>query len=65
MSEWTTEIPKEAGWYWWKGNDTLEILYVTKFEKGLHAYVDGDFYRIERLGGEWWPEPIEPPKENK
>ena len=64
MSVWTEAAPTEPGWYWWRDGKKSEIFWVTKFSKTIEAYVDGEFYKTERLGGEWWPGPIPLPVED-
>ena len=53
---WTTEKPKEAGWYWWRNNICVDSP-VSIFESGgvlcfLHPLA-GKCVRIEEAVGEW------------
>jgi len=67
---WTTTPPTEPGWYWWRDSKSKEAqpLNVYKNSDGnFRVYVNlfgfgSDRYMPSRIGGEWWPIPIEEPK---
>ena len=64
---WTTELPKEDGWFWHRDSDGGDgvVVYVGPDEsERLRAYgwgTDYDETLIDSLGGEW-AGPIMPPE---
>ena len=52
---WTTEAPKEPGWYWWRMRSGYTV--------PTQIYPDGSCLlgRPFEMGGEWWPVRIEEP----
>ena len=63
---WTSNPPKEEGWYWWKYKDGLHIealyvykssIYPAKFATQRNTYAE----LVEDLGGLWYSEKIKEP----
>lgn len=62
VSAWTTEPPKVAGWYWWRGKRVVRAVQVgARPGRGLAVKVPerSGFTTPELAGGEWQG-PIEP-----
>ena len=63
---WTDVPPNKMGWYWWRRAplEIAEVVAVRPTGQVLLAGCSEIFYVTRnRFGGEWWPTPIEPPKE--
>lgn len=66
---WTSEPPTVAGYYWWRTNANSLLLRICRIRRLLRGrkrrlFVEvneGDFERLDDIGGEWWPVAIEPP----
>lgn len=63
--KWTTEVPTAKGWYWWRGDTAYEMpAYLGDGPFGNDAFKPGKGWLLaNKMGGEWWPEKIEPPED--
>ena len=59
MTQWTTDIPTEPGWYWYR-NSTTEprVIAICEFahlseKHRLQPLINGIFHCLESIGGEW------------
>ena len=66
---WTTEVPKVPGSYFWKASSSAKISWGMFVHHGIDNVlvsddIDGNHYTLFMLGGLWYgPLPFEPPKE--
>lgn len=68
MSEWTKQIPRERGWYWWKPQRKSDPRPVHVNGRTMHAiYSNPQVIRLRDprtvMRGTFWPIPIQPPQE--
>jgi len=59
--KWTSELPTQEGWYWYRDEDELVCLRLCLAEAGLCVLYDGAFQPLDIFIGEWYG-PIEPPE---
>lgn len=64
-AHWTNEVPKKAGWYWWKrsgkGNHPHVVVHIFYDAYSRAMRVDTVTGR-EPEPGVWWSEPIQEPE---
>jgi hypothetical protein len=63
---WTTEKPKQEGWYWYKCPSEYDsVISVSKVELAtdskLHARIRCADFIVENLNGQWSSDPIPEP----
>jgi hypothetical protein len=63
VNKWSKNPPTEPGHYWWRGSkkERPHPQWVAIFDGDLIAFRNTNVLSFERIGGEWWPERIEPP----
>jgi len=63
---WTSVPPTEAGWYWWRANNASapHVTCVYSIHDCFWVRIGLRVLNIGHTSGQWWPIPIEPPKEN-
>jgi hypothetical protein len=66
--QWSSEPPTEPGWYWWRESATPiwppSPVEVERDSRTGHLFhrLDSDYDELlAMMGGQWWPEPLEPP----
>ena len=65
MTKWTKEPPTESGWYYGRETTIDEVVYLNPDRVTGQMFAGYGYKGFSRLaseiGGEWWPEPIQPP----
>jgi hypothetical protein len=61
---WTSDKPKAAGWYWWRGlGEDMDPLILFVDTVGYFQWPDGASQEVGLTKGEW-AGPIAPPEES-
>lgn len=57
---WTTEVPKESGWYWSKVDENVGVVYLCPDLKTVWLIADDQPYEV----GDWffWGDKLEVPE---